>query len=93
MAFKIGQKVVCVEKLEFYQLEFDLGVRYPVVGEIYTIRNFYKGYLRFVEIVNPKINYIEGFNEVAFIPDKFRPLDYEFVEEVIKQVKPQKQKV
>lgn len=76
MGFKIGQKVVCVEP------SINL-----IKDEIYTIKGFTIGGIKLKEL-EPRTSYCQGFWSWRFEPLE---LDYDFVEEVIKQVKPQKQ--
>ncbi len=80
--FKVGQKVVCIKEFEgVYEGFPELSMRnkLPVKGCIYTILEICAdGYLALV-----------GFSYSGiYDPNKFRPLDYDFVEEVIEQVKP-----
>lgn len=88
MAFKVGQKVVCVAKVSGIAWCGEFKGQYSgnntVLGEIYTISGFSSiGSVRLFELpVCP-----DGFPQ-AFRPSYFKPLDYEFVEEVIKQVTP-----
>jgi len=83
--FKEGQKVVCVG--EFSKDNFNTD---PIIGEIYTIREIYLEGLRFVEIKNPQIlcRHAEKilFAEAIYSPEKFRPLDHQFAEDVIKMI-------
>lgn len=76
-----GAKVVCVRKGGTEGLNSALGVRYPVVGETYTIREsiwhptFDKPGIRLAEIVNPRIVYkVGGHMEAVWDLARFRPL-------------------
>lgn len=86
MAFKIGQKVVCVYGFE---KEPQYNEILPEINNIYTIRDIEEGdYFRFKEILNKSNDYGDGKYECAFHCSCFKPLDYDFVEEVIKNVTP-----
>lgn len=84
MGFKVGQKVVLREMGEIDM--DDWGGFMPKVGEIYIIESFHKFpqgiYLKFKESEE------DVFHEYYFEP---LILDYDFVEEVIKQVTPKEQ--
>lgn len=72
--FEIGQQVVCIN--DKWTIEGN-HIR-PVRGCVYTIRSFRVlddclG-LRFEEIVNPSIQFSDGYFEVSFISDFFRPV-------------------
>lgn len=79
MGFKVGQKVVCVQN-------FTGTCGIPLIkGEIYTcvkIKDYPEGQSISVDKLGPK------WDTWAY---RFRPLDYDFVEEVIKQVTPKEQ--
>ena len=75
MAFRVGQKVVCISAEGF----IDLGEIFPVVREIYTIReikDYHDGIcgLRLAEIVNKPKFYRGGVTECWFASNRFRPL-------------------
>ena len=85
--FKTGEKVVCLHgfKTTTYKIKYNL--KYPIKGEIYTIREIDEdGYLRFEELINPKLNYSNGFSEAVFNPLKFRKLDTQFAEDLCKEL-------
>lgn len=76
---KVGDKVQCLYgawKIE----EMERGlISVPQANSIYTIRTIDPGedggiYLRFMEIINPELNYLECLSEVRFTAEKFRPL-------------------
>lgn len=71
MAFRIGQKVVCIRA--FADLR---GCEtWPVKGQTYTVRGFNDdGYLFLDEIINPPFWFAEGFCEAAWNPEKFRAI-------------------
>lgn len=82
MAFRVGQKVVCVEAWSRYGLGRgdEIG---PTQDSIYTIREIGVGlhptcpdelHVRLDEIVNPVIEYKCGKYEVAFRATRFRPV-------------------
>ncbi len=95
--FKVGQEVVCIGTFKREAMDDALGVVFPEINKTYTIRQLTDGsrglYLMFEEILNPKVNTMYGVMEVRFSAKKFRPLDYDFVEEVIKQVEPKEELV
>lgn len=70
--FKIGMKVVCVMaplRRDAYQEIC------PTVGDVLTIREIVDGDgLLFVEIVNDKQHYSDGYKEVSFRSSRFVPL-------------------
>ncbi len=80
MAFRVGQKVVCI-KANFYNPQYKLPHNLPKVGDIYTIRNMDIGTcgddgvpqvaLMFHELVYPVLKC--GF-EFSFSASSFRPL-------------------
>lgn len=78
MAFRIGQKVVCVRSA-IEHVRYDIYL--PLVGEIYTVRGFDEsGGVLFNEIINPvgRVEDVEtgdlSYSEPSFYPDRFRPL-------------------
>ncbi len=84
--FKIGQKIVCIEKFTGRHLETNLPSisPQPVVGEIYTfdgMNDTNKGcFLK-------EIHALDRFgNRSSYSISKFRPLDYSFAEEVEEMV-------
>lgn len=51
------------------------GVRFPVKNVVYTVREFDGDeYIRLEEIVNPKMQFIDGYEEISFIKKRFREL-------------------
>ena len=79
--FEIGEKVVCVnDKRRWFKLG---GLK---KNEIYTVVGFnpYDDGLILREIKSPK----SGFN--AYAANRFRKLDYAFVDKVLQTVLPQK---
>lgn len=75
MTFRVGQKVVCIKRGRWRNLERDEVA--PSYGDILTIRSINvrsEGvFLLFVEIVNPLKNYIDGLAEAEFLSSRFRP--------------------
>jgi hypothetical protein len=78
MAFRIGQKVVCVDSEvdDPERLEFET---HPIKGQVYTVRaivDYTDGLagLLLVEIVNQPDYYDVGYAEVAFCATGFRPV-------------------
>lgn len=75
---KIGSIVECVKQLPTAWNQESM----PIVGRKYTIREVYvpmdrnEVYLRFEEIINPKMMYIEGFYEVCFRNIFFREIEF-----------------
>jgi len=73
----VGQKVVCVDACRSLK---NIRETYPVVGKIYTIREVWVGQKSdkvgfcLVEIVNPKMDFPEGFGECNFSWEYFKPL-------------------
>lgn len=73
--YHVGQKVVCVA--DNWNGRDSAKIDFPVKSEVYTIReltNRGKPGFRFVEIVNPPMQWSEGFMEATFIRTAFRPL-------------------
>jgi hypothetical protein len=77
--FRIGQKIVCVDGSR--PVDGDYSETFPIEGRVYTIRGFESGLLPeeelgllLDEIVNTPRQYAEGFQEIAFRADRFRPL-------------------
>lgn len=84
--FKIGQKVVCIEKFNGFHVFPIVPCNNPLpqLGEIYTI-----------EGINPfrrslylkELNSINRYGKrIHFVPYKFRPLDETFAEETLKNI-------
>jgi len=85
--FAIGEKVVCISDLKRNIDDIENGVIYPIKNEIYTIREFFEGNgIRLNEIINPKLQYKDGFNECAFYLKHFRKLDYDFAENLLSEI-------
>lgn len=81
MNFKVGEKAVCIkefERIDATTNEQFLKCKYPVIREIYTIVGFAEtGFL-----------ILKGFSEyTAFDYNKFRKLDYEFVDRILTEIK------
>jgi len=91
--FKVGQKVVCVKSnpRQYDEAEDYYGVRFPVVKEMYTIREMELIdkvlCFHFEELVNPKIQYLDGYDEVWFKNECFRPLDHAFADSIEAMIK------
>jgi len=85
---KVGDKVVCVAKV-YPQVVYQ-GEILPVVNEIYTIRNIetYMGMtgLHLDEIVNTPRLYVGGMYECMFNTKAFRPINYSFGEDTVKEI-------
>lgn len=77
--FRVGQKVVCIDDSSGWASKQKLLTK----NETYTIE--------YVNKVNGDIKVYGIYGE--WNNSRFRPLDYDFVEEVIKQVKPQPETV
>jgi hypothetical protein len=74
MAFRVGQKVVCIA-----QASNPYGEAVPQVGSVYTIREVCDGQelgpcYRLIEIVNPPMDYSDGHRECDFTHRLFRPV-------------------
>lgn len=78
--FSVGQKVVCIADkwLDWYSKKETNG---PKNGDILTVRKV---------MVVEGLEYLifTGPDEAGYVSDKFRPLDYDFVERILKQVTP-----
>lgn len=86
MEFKIGQKVVCVKNGRVKNT-YKVGVTYTIIDIKMVIG---EPSLFFKEIHNGSETRLGGYNYYGHNPKNFNPieLDYDFVEEVIKQVQP-----
>jgi hypothetical protein len=74
MAFRTGQKVVCVASLIKHAMGSEI---IPIVGEVYTIRAILNDQglcFKLREIINTPQQYEEGFTECAFEALAFRPV-------------------
>jgi hypothetical protein len=80
MAFRVGQKVVCVDDdfadLEAYTDSDDLiTLAAPSKGTVYTIRSFKDDdAVRLVELLNPICQGFTGLEEPSFYLFRFRPV-------------------
>lgn len=75
MNFHIGQKVVCVDDLSDQPEDHFPDENWPVVGQVYTIRDFAdEDCIRLEEVINGPggANY-DGPGEIAFDVEMFRP--------------------
>jgi hypothetical protein len=73
--FHVGQLVVCVD--DDFPTSRAFGFDAPKKGEICTIRSIDpNGEMSFTfeEIRNPPFDFDEGFTEVEFLADHFRPI-------------------
>jgi hypothetical protein len=85
--FKVGQKVVFIEQFVEPARSNEI---YPIVGEIYTVRETFETIrfpcIRLVEIVNPVQYYRNGdafvWDECGWNANKFRAIDTRFGEQV-----------
>jgi len=78
MAFRIGQKVVCVNDT-WRDTLIDCPGGVPVKGGVYTVRGFCEHYpeitsIYLEEIVNPPFKYLVGAYEPSFLAWRFRPV-------------------
>lgn len=74
MSFRVGQKVVCVN-----DRWMDKAFALPVKGSVYTVRDIevhpsYGTFIRLVEISNPPARFQDGYFEVSFQVEGFRPV-------------------
>lgn len=76
MAFRVGQKVVCIND-DWEELDGP-EVVYPRKDAIYTVREVDAApdetFLAFRELVNPPQDYNEGYLECHFAAINFRPI-------------------
>ena len=77
MSFKVGEKVVCIEDDSLCVNDFTI-MPSPNVGDIVEIIEISK--------TGEWLTFIEYDYNFEYDASKFRKLDYDFVEEVIKQV-------
>lgn len=79
MAFKVGQKVVCIN-----------GVDELIEGEIYTVEGLnFDGFTNGLYLFELNVPHPSPFiKKWRYVESRFRSIDYDFVEEVIKQVTP-----
>lgn len=78
MAFRVGQKVVCVDDV-FRDASWLHVKNMPVAGSIYTIRGFqtekYFDGILLEEVINDAITWnAVGFREMSFPARRFRPV-------------------
>lgn len=82
MSFKIGEEVVCINADII--TDYNLRVRYNAVGliknEIYTC-----GSDVFIDSDSDSVVFIRELN-FSFLANRFRKLDYEFVEEICEMI-------
>lgn len=97
MSFKVGDRVVCIDsayqKKDYWLSE---GFKFPVEGECYTIRDFTPSgnAIRLIEINNSHMSHRTNKGlESGFKIYRFRKLDYDFVEEVISNLKEEPVKI
>lgn len=83
MAFKVGQLVVFLPDDGGSRRDAKkYGVRMPLVGCVYTVRDIDTRYiqsdgmagLRLEEIINPKVAHSFGMAEAAYRIERFRPV-------------------
>lgn len=78
--FEVGSKVIHITPFRDALADFEIeaGVKYPKLKKIYTVRTLeYEAgivLIRLVEIINPILNYLEGFSEAEFNAAHFAPL-------------------
>lgn len=79
MPFHVGQKVVCIKVGTWVPVMYPDEVA-PNCGCVLTIRSLRVApedgdlYLMFEEIINPERSHQDGFGEVDFYAERFRPL-------------------
>ncbi len=91
--FKVGQKVTLVERPtgkaadhKGVEVPDSFGIKYPVFGEVYTIREYaFEGYLRLNEVRNMRMQFHDGFDEACFCENLFAPVQ-ERIEYVTRKV-------
>lgn len=81
--FKVGQKVVCIgTNFGIYPP----STKFPLKGEMYTIRGFEtvngRQCIFLEEIVNAPYHFIQGVCEAVFGLEFFRAIDYSYGEQV-----------
>lgn len=96
MNFKVGDRVVCVNGDKSGSLQTRCVLIYPKKGHEYTIRGFHPIYegLYLEEVNNSNLSHrTRSGSEPSFKYYRFRKieLDYNFVEEVIKNVTPKEE--
>jgi hypothetical protein len=78
--FSVGQKVVCIAD-KWQSWETRQEVSGPKNGDILKIERI---------LVLDGLEYLVFFGDsCGYVSDKFRPLDYDFVEHILKQVTPE----
>jgi len=83
--FKVGQKIICIEKFEGFMKNLSThnkwvphnSIKMPIVGDIYIVTKVWEdGYLS-----------LRGWEiHETFTATKFRPLNYSFAEKVEEMV-------
>jgi len=69
---KVGDRVVCIRSFE----RQERGVNNPVRGRYYTVRGVFNGdAITLEEIINPKRQYMDAFDEARFNIIAFRKLE------------------
>lgn len=89
MAFKVGEKVVCIKHDPINKQD---GKSYPAPkqNEIVTIEYFEKsGFLGLLEYQEEFMTPWNTLERIVYDPHTFRKLDYDFVEDVISNLKEQ----
>jgi hypothetical protein len=76
VSFGVGDLVVCIRA---FRKTKNLREKYPVVGQVYTIRDIElpddaECGLRLEEIINPPYDYRQGLVECWFDSQNFRPV-------------------
>lgn len=85
MGFKIGEKVVCINDINQYNETLKIRGGCVVKNDMYVIRSFSSIMgIRLVEVFG---GFYCDFEECGFNPNRFRKVDYKFVEEVIRNLK------
>jgi len=75
MAFRVGQKVVCVDDSDWVASLLNMPNR-PVRGRVYTVRGLYENAIYLEEISNPpQARWKNGdVAEACFFARRFRPV-------------------
>ncbi len=88
--FKIGEKVVCLISFTGQNRPDTDKLILPIKNVIYTIRTIESNcrgtFIRLEEITNPLLKYRSSVSEAQFCIKKFRKLDHQFAEDVIKNL-------
>ena len=88
--FKRGEKVVCINNIYLEEEKIKIGIKCPIKNKFYTIRGFKgnKDAILVNEIINP-LCYYGNKNipeENGFYLHHFKKLDYEFAENLLKEI-------